>query len=157
MARNVKCIALALISIIFTLSFSLAQAQTVRAEVVASNLQNPWAVAFLPGGRFLVTERPGRLRVIEPNGEMGEPVLGLPSMAAQGQGGLLDVLLDTDFVNNNTLYFCFSEPGQGGNSTALAKARLSSDRLRLEDLKVIFSQQPKVVSSAHFGCRIVER
>jgi len=156
MACNVKCIALALISIIFTLASPLAQAQTVRAEVVATNLQNPWALAFLPGGRFLVTERPGRLRVIEPNGEMGEPVLGLPSMAAQGQGGLLDVLLDTDFVNNNTMYFCFSEPGQGGNSTALAKARLSSDRLRLEDLKVIFSQKPKVVSSAHFGCRIVE-
>jgi glucose/arabinose dehydrogenase len=77
-------------------------------------------------------------------------------MAAHGQGGLLDLLLDTDFVNNNILYFCFSEPGQGGNSTAIAKARLSPDRLRLEELKVIFSQKPKVVSSAHFGCRIVE-
>ena len=152
----VKCIALAHISIIFTLATSLAQAQTVRAQVVASNLQNPWAVAFLPDGRFLVTERLGRLRVIEPNGEIGEPILGLPSMVSQGQGGLMDVLLDADFVINNTVYFCFSEPGQGGNSTALARARLSSDRLRLEELKIIFSQKPKVFSSAHFGCRIVE-
>ena len=156
MACIVKCIAFAHISIIFTLATSLAQAQTVRAQVVASNLQNPWAVAFLPGGRFLVTERLGRLRVIEPNGEMGGPVLGLPSMVSQGQGGLMDVLLDADFVINNTLYFCFSEPGQGGNSTALARARLSSDRLRLEEMKIIFSQKPKVFSSAHFGCRIVE-
>ena len=152
----VKCVAFAHISIIFTLATSLAQAQTVRAQVVASNLQNPWSVAFLPDGRFLVTERFGRLRVIEPNGEMGEPVLGLPSMVSQGQGGLMDVLLDADFVINNTLYFCFSEPGQGGNSTALARARLSSDRLRLEEMKIIFSQKPKVFSSAHFGCRIVE-
>ena len=152
----VKYIALAHIPIIFTLATSLAQAQTVRAQVVASNLQNPWAVAFLPDSRFLVTERLGRLRVIEPNGEMGEPVLGLPSMVSQGQGGLMDVLLDADFVINNTVYFCFSEPGQGGNSTALARARLSSDRLRLEEMKIIFSQKPKVFSSAHFGCRIVE-
>ena len=156
MACIVKFIALVFISISFTLATPLAQAQMARAQVVASNLQNPWALAFLPDGRFLVTERPGRLRVIEPNGEVGEPVLGLPSMVAQGQGGLLDVLLDTDFVNNSTLYFCFSETGQGGNSTALARARLSSDRLRLEELKIIFSQKPKVASSAHFGCRIVE-
>ena len=156
MACIVKCIFFALFSTIFAVVTPLAQAQMARAQVVASNLQNPWALAFLPGGRFLVTERPGRLRVIEPNGEVGEPVLGLPGTAAQGQGGLMDVLLDTDFVFNNTLYFCFSEPGQGGNSTALARARLSSDRLRLEELKIIFSQKPKVVSSAHFGCRIVE-
>ena len=132
MAWILKYFALALISIIFSLATPLTQAQTARAEVVASNLQNPWAVAFLPDGRFLVTERPGRLRVIEPNGEMGEPVLGLPAMAAQGQGGLLDVLLDTDFVNNNTLYFCFSEPGQGGNYTALAKARFRLVRKTLQ-------------------------
>ena len=156
MACIVKYLTITLITITSTFAMPLAQAKSVRAEVVASNLQNPWAVAFLPEGRFLVTERPGRLRVIEPNGEVGEPVLGLPSIAAQGQGGLLDVLLDTDFVNNSTLYFCFSEPGQVGNSTALAKARLSPDRLRLEDLKIIFTQKPKVVSSAHFGCRIVE-
>ena len=104
-ATQPKHIALALTSIIFALATPLAQAQTVRAEVLASNLQNPWAMAFLPDGRFLVTERPGRLRVIEPNGEISQPVLGLPGMVAQGQGGLLDVLVDTDFVNNNTFWF----------------------------------------------------
>lgn len=140
----------------FALTGPLAQAQSVRAEVVASNLQNPWAVAFLPEGRFLITERSGRLRVIEANGRLGEPVQGLPDVAAQGQGGLLDVLLDADFARNRTLFFCYSEPGSGGNSTALARAQLSTDRTRLEDLKIIFSQKPKVASSAHFGCRIVE-
>ncbi|WP_232834485.1 PQQ-dependent sugar dehydrogenase [Rhodoferax ferrireducens] len=132
------------------------RAQTVRPDVVASGLQNPWAVAFLPEGRFLVTERPGRMRVIEANGKIGTALEGLPKVAAGGQGGLLDVVLDTDFARNRTLFFCFSEPGQTGNSTALARARLSEDRTRLEEVKVIFSQQPKMASSAHFGCRIVE-
>ncbi len=154
MTRTAKFIALSALS--FALTAPLAQAQSVRAEVVASRLQNPWAVAFLPEGRFLVTERPGRLRVIEANGQVGEPVQGVPDVVAQGQGGLLDVLLDADFARNRTLFFCFSEPGSGGNSTALARAQLSTDRTRLDNLKVIFSQKPKVASSAHFGCRIVE-
>jgi glucose/arabinose dehydrogenase len=131
-------------------------AQTVRPETVASGLQNPWAVAFLPEGRFLVTERPGRLRVVEANGAVGPAVAGVPAVSAMGQGGLLDLLLDADFARNRTLFFCFSEPGLLGNSTALARARLSQDRSRLEDVKVIFSQQPKVISTAHFGCRLVE-
>ena len=133
-----------------------AQAQTVRPEVVASGLQHPWAVAFLPEGRFLVTERTGALRVVEADGRVQTPLAGLPNLAAAGQGGLLDLVLDSDFGRNRVLYFCFSEPGAGGNSTALARARLSDDQLRLEDVKVIFSQKPKVNSSAHFGCRIVE-
>jgi len=120
-------------------------------------LQHPWALAFLPEGRFLVTERPGRLRVIEPDGRKSDPVTGLPEVAAGGQGGLLDVITDSAFAKNRTIYFCYSEPGQGTtNSTALARARLSDDRTRLEDVKVIFSQKPKVSSTAHFGCRIVE-
>lgn len=131
-------------------------AQTVRTEVVASGLQHPWAVAFLPEGRFLVSERVGDFRVIEANGKMGTALGGVPKVAARGQGGLLDVVLDGDFARNRTLFFCFSEAGPGGNSTALARARLSDDRTRLEDVKVIFSQKPKVASSAHFGCRIVE-
>ena len=132
------------------------KAQTVRTEVVASGLQNPWAVAFLPEGRFLVTERPGRIRVVEASGKTGAALTGVPEVAAGGQGGMLDVVVDADFVRNRTLFFCFSEPGGTGNSTALARARLSDDRVRLEDVKVIFSQKPKVASSAHFGCRIVE-
>jgi len=103
-----------------------------------------------------VAERPGRIRVIESDGRLNPPLAGLPPVAAGGQGGLLDLVLDSGFAQNNTLYFCFSEPGNGGNSTALARARLSADRTRLEDLRVIFSQQPKVASSLHFGCRIVE-
>ena len=136
---------------------NLANAQGVRLEVVASGLQNPWALAFLPDGRFLVTERPGRLRVVDANGKLGAAIEGLPDVAASGQGGLLDVLLDADFASNRTLYFCFSEPGPGNsNSTALARAILSADAARLADVKIIFSQKPKISSSLHFGCRIIE-
>jgi len=135
--------------------FALAQA---RPETVASGLENPWGVSFLPGGRFVVTERPGRLRLIGADGKIGPPIAGLPAIAAGGQGGLLDVLADSGFEKNRTLYFCFSEPEAGGsaNSTALASAQLSVDGARLENLKIIFSQKPKVASRAHFGCRIVE-
>ena len=137
-----------------------AQAQAVRAQTVASGLQNPWALAFLPEGRFLVTERDGSMRVVQPDGKVGTPIAGVPDVVANGQGGLLDVLLDGDFARNRTLYFCYSEPAPGtftrGNSTALARATLSADNARLENVKVIFSQKPKFSSSAHFGCRIVE-
>ncbi|WP_371329002.1 PQQ-dependent sugar dehydrogenase [Polaromonas sp. AER18D-145] len=135
-----------------------AQAQTVRPEAVATGLQNPWALAFLPQGRFLVTERPGRLRVVEADGWLGPPVPGLPAIDAGGQGGLLDVITDASFAVNRRIYFCFSEPAAsgGGNSTALARATLAADNSRLEDVQVLFSQKPKFSSSAHFGCRIVE-
>lgn len=138
-----------------------AGALVVEAKAVASGLENPWALAFLPDGRYLVTEKPGRMRIVEADGRLLAPLAGLPAIAAGGQGGLLDVQLDSDFARNRTLYFCFSEPGPNGdtavNSTALARARLSSDATRLEDVKVIFSQQPKYASRLHFGCRIVER
>jgi glucose/arabinose dehydrogenase len=133
-----------------------AAAQSPRVETVAGGLEHPWAVAFIEQGRMLVTERPGRLRVIEPDGRASPAVAGLPAVAAGGQGGLLDVVVDSDYARNRQLYFCFSEPGEGGNSTALAKARLSADRTRLEGMTVIFRQKPKVASSLHFGCRIVE-
>ena len=148
----------AIIFIAVSVLHPTAAAQGVRPETVASGLQNPWAVAFLPGGRFLVSERGGRLRVVEPDGRLSKPVEGLPKVAAGGQGGLLDVLLDADFASNRTLYFCFSEPASigNGNSTALARATLNADMTRLADVKVIFSQKPKFSSSLHFGCRIVE-
>lgn len=132
-----------------------------RPVVVASGIENPWAVAFLPGGRFLVTEKLGRMRIIEPDGKVGAPLPGMPEVAIGGQGGLLDVVLDSAFETNRTLYFCFSEPEPGpdagrGNSTALARAQLSNDRSRLENVRVIFTQRPKVASRNHFGCRIAE-
>jgi len=125
---------------------------------VASGLENPWAVAFIDGGRFLVTERPGRMRVVSASGQLGEPLAGLPRVDAGGQGGLLDVITDSDFARKRTVYFCYAEPTAtgGGNSTALASARLSADATRLEGVKVLFSQKPKVDSRAHFGCRIAE-
>jgi glucose/arabinose dehydrogenase len=142
--------------VVFCLIPTVGQAQELLADPVARDLEHPWAVAFLPQGRFLVTERPGRMRVVEADGKLGAPLAGVPEVAAGGQGGLLDLVLDSGFATNRTLYFCFSEPGRIGNSTALARARLSADASRLEDVKVIFSQKPKVSSSLHFGCRIVE-
>ena len=157
----------ALTAIIFIAIFLLkpfvhaqAQPSAVRPEVVATGLQNPWAVAFLPEGQFLITERLGRLRLVQADGKLGASVAGLPDVASGGQGGLLDVVLDSNFSKNRTLYFCFSEPAatgnSNGNSTALARASLSLDNARLDNVKVIFSQKPKFASSAHFGCRIVE-
>lgn len=108
----------------------------------------------------MVTERPGRLRIVGADGQLAAPVAGLPQIAAGGQGGLLDVLADSAFGKNRTLYFyfCFSEPDASGSadSTALARARLSADGSRLDGLGIIFSQKPKVASRNHFGCRIVE-
>jgi glucose/arabinose dehydrogenase len=136
-----------------------AAAQALRLETVASGLQNPWAIAFLPDGGYLVTERSGALRRVERNGAVSAPLAGVPTLAVGGQGGLLDLVLDSDFVNNRTLYFCYSEPDSstgGTNSTALARATLADDGKSLRDVKVLFSQLPKVASSGHFGCRIVE-
>lgn len=132
------------------------QADALRTETVASGLEHPWALAFLPGGQFLVTERPGRLRVVDAQGRVRPPIDGVPAVDARGQGGLLDVLLDSDFARNRQLYLCYAEPGTGGNSTAMARARLSEDTRSLTEVQVIFSQQPKVASHAHFGCRIAE-
>jgi glucose/arabinose dehydrogenase len=135
-----------------------AQLPTVNTEVVARGLQNPWGLAFVGDGRMLVTERPGRMRVIEANGRVGDALSGVPQVDAVGQGGLLDVIADRNFERNRTLHFCYSEPAAtgSGNSTAMASARLSDDGRSLEEVKVIFSQKPKFSSRLHFGCRIVQ-
>jgi glucose/arabinose dehydrogenase len=146
----------ALIAASFFTTFGAAFAQDLKTTTIAQGLDHPWAVAFLPDGRFLVTERSGRMRVIQADGKVGSPLAGVPEVVAAGQGGLLDLVLDSGFAGNRQLYFCFSEPGPGGNSTALARARLSVDSSRLDEVKVIFSQKPKVSSNLHFGCRIVE-
>ena len=134
-----------------------AQAQAeaeVKVETVAEGLEHPWGLAFLPDGAMLVTERPGRLRVVR-KGVLSEPVAGMPEVSARGQGGLLDLALDADFASNRTMFFSFSEPRpEGGNGTSVARARLSADGSALEDVKVIFRQQPAIQSDAHFGGRI---
>ncbi|HTH81075.1 MAG TPA: PQQ-dependent sugar dehydrogenase [Ramlibacter sp.] len=133
-----------------------AFAQTLRSETVASGLEHPWSVAFLPGGHFLVTERPGRMRIVAPGGGIGAPIAGVPAVAASGQGGLHDVILDSGFSSNRELFFCYAESGEGGSGTAVARARLSADETRLENLKVIFRQKPKTTGNLQYGCRIVE-
>src|SRR5688500_13937189 len=104
------CTAVAGFAVCFLIPTAV-QAQELRAEPVARGLEHPWAVAFLPQGRFLVTERPGRIRVIEADGKLGPPLAGVPEVAAGGQGGLLDLVLDSGFSSNRVFYFCFSEPG----------------------------------------------
>jgi glucose/arabinose dehydrogenase len=125
----------------------------VKAATVARGLQHPWGLAFLPDGRYLVTERPGRMRIVERDGKVGAPLAGLPAVDARGQGGLLDVVLDPKHAENRLVYWSYSEPGDSGNGTAVARARL--DGTRLADVQVIFRQQPKVASTAHFGSRLV--
>jgi glucose/arabinose dehydrogenase len=133
----------------------LANAMAVepRAVAVARGLANPWAVAFLPDGRFLVTERPGRLRIVERDGRVGEPVAGLPPVDAGGQCGLLDVVLDPKFADNALVYWSYAEAGEGGNSTAVARGRLQGNGL--VEVQKIFTQLPKVSSRQHCGSRLV--
>jgi glucose/arabinose dehydrogenase len=125
----------------------------VRAETVARGLENPWGLAFLPDGRMLVTERPGRLRIVAVDGSLSPPLAGVPAVYARGQGGLLDVALDPDFANTRLVYFTYAEPGAGGAGTTAARARLVDDRL--EDLQVIYRQRPKVEGGGHYGSRLV--
>lgn len=132
------------------------QPVTLKPITVARGLDHPWGLAFLPDGRLLVTERPGRMRIVAADGRLGEPLAGLPAVVASGQGGLLDVALDPAFAINHRVYWSYSEADpQGGraNGTAVARGRL--DGGRLADVEVIFRQQPKVASSAHFGSRLV--
>ena len=139
----------------------LGAAGPARAQssvvTVAHGLVNPWAVAFLPDGRFLVTERPGRMRIVAADGKLGPPLPGLPTVVAEGQGGLLDVVTDPKFTNNRLVYWSYSEPGEAGtNGTAVARARLDGEHgaERLTSVQIIFRQAPKVASRLHFGSRL---
>jgi glucose/arabinose dehydrogenase len=129
---------------------------TIRSEVIASGVAHPWAIVFLPDGRMLVTERAGRLRVITRAGQISEPVAGLPAVDARGQGGLLDVVLSPSFAQDRLIYWSYSEPrGDGANGTSVARGRLSEDARRVENVSVIFQQNPAWASTGHFGSRLV--
>ena len=134
------------------------KASNVAFDVVtvATGIENPWGLAFLPNGKMLVTERPGRLRVVGADGKLSEPVAGLPQVDARGQGGLLDVSLDPNFASNGLIYWTYAEPGDGVNNTAAARGKLVDGATpRVEDVKVIYSQRPSLNSRAHFGSRLV--
>ncbi|MFK4074971.1 PQQ-dependent sugar dehydrogenase [Ectopseudomonas khazarica] len=128
----------------------------VDVVTVAEGLRNPWAVAVLPDGQgFLVSERPGMLRRVSATGQLSPPLRGVPGVFAVGQGGLLDVVLSPDFVEDRLVYLSYAEAGDGAAGTAVGRGRLSADSRALENFTVIFRQQPKLSTGTHFGSRLV--
>lgn len=134
-----------------------SSAGPLSVETVASGLENPWGLAFLPDGRMLVTERAGRLRIVSRSGTVSAPVAGLPPVYATGQGGLLDVALAPDFASSGTIFLSYAEPREGASGTSVARARLVEDGgdARLDGLTVIFRQSPAAGGSNHYGSRLV--
>lgn len=122
-----------------------------KATIVTSSLASPWGIASLPDGRFLVTEKAGRMRIVSSSGSLSEPISGVPKVNASGQGGLLGLCLDPDFVFTRMVYWSFSEPG---NLTAIAKGRLSADDRVLENVTVIYRATPAYGGSLHYGGRV---
>ncbi len=127
----------------------------LRVTTIVQGLQNPWGLAFLPDGRALVTERAGRLRILDLGTRtLSTPVTGLPAIWAQGQGGLLDVALDPDFASNQRVYLSYAEVGGDGRAgTAVMRGQLVGQAL--QNVQVIFRQSPKLSTGNHFGSRLV--
>ena len=163
MSRYSWSLALAAFTLMPTLAQALPETYYPSEEgqltvaTVAEGLRNPWALAFLPDGKhILVTEKPGDLRVISPEGKVGPPLSGVPSVWAKGQGGLLDVVLSPDFTSDRTVYLSYAEEGDDGKAgTAVGRGQLSSDLRHLDDFTVIFRQQPKLSEGNHFGGKLV--
>jgi aldose sugar dehydrogenase len=128
----------------------------LEVQTVASGLAHPWALAFLPDGRMLVTERSGRIRIVTAEGQLSPPLKGVPEVFATGQGGLLDIVTDKSYAQNKTVYFCFAERTSGGGRTAVARAKLNDEGGRLDELKIIFRQEGPLSSGNHYGCRIAQ-
>ncbi len=131
-----------------------SEVQRFRAQTFTAGLESPWGLAFLPDGRLLVSERPGRLRLVAADGRLDpQPVAGLPPIATIGQGGLLDVALHPDFARNALVYLSYVAEGAGGYGTEVLRGRLDGHALR--DVQVIFRMQPKSRAGHHFGSRLV--
>jgi glucose/arabinose dehydrogenase len=124
-----------------------------RLVRIVEGLEQPWSLAFLPDGRMLVTEKAGRLRMVEEGRLRAQPIAGLPPVAVHGQGGLQDVALHPDFQKNQLVYIAYAARGPDGVGTELARARLVGHRL--ENLEVLFRQSPKGSRGQHFGGRII--
>jgi glucose/arabinose dehydrogenase len=133
-----------------------SSAGELEVRTIARGLVNPWALAFLPDGTMLVTERAGRMRIVSAEGQVSPPLKGVPDVWASGQGGLHDVIIDKAFAQNRTLYFCFAERTEGGGRTTTARAKLNDGSGRLDDVKIIFRQQGPLSSGYHYGCRIAQ-
>lgn len=133
-----------------------SSAGPLDVQTFASGLAHPWGLAFLPDGKILVTERPGRMRIVSAEGQLSPPLKNVPEVWASGQGGLLDVIADTAFAQNRTIFFCYAERVSGGGRTAVARAKLDDGAGRLDELKVIFRQEGPLSSGGHYGCRIVQ-
>lgn len=123
-----------------------------HVDVLAKGLEKPWAVEPLPNGDFLVTEKPGRLRIVSAKGEVGPAISGVPRVDARGQGGLLDVALSPKFESDRTIFFSYAEPREGGNGTAVARAVLSENALK--EVRVIFRVMPTYAGTMHYGSRL---
>lgn len=142
------------------LSAAVAAAQVVSTEeyrlrvvTLVRGLEHPWSLAFLPDGRMLVTERPGRLRIVQNGRLLADAVAGLPPIIARGQGGLLDVALHPDFADNSWVYLAYAGPGPGGMGTEVARGKLVGNRL--DKVQILFRQEPKSDGRQHFGARQV--
>src|SRR5688572_30338884 len=134
-----------------------SSAGPLRVDTVANGLAHPWGLQFLPDGRMLVTERPGRMRIVSRDGKLSPAVQGVPQVFARGQGGLLDVALDRNFAQNRTIYFSYAEPYQGGARTTLARAMLDGGQQpSLTDIKLIYQQPGPPSRGNHFAGRIVQ-
>ena len=131
----------------------------VKEVVKAGSIESPWAVEFLPGGKFLITERTkGQFRIVDKDGKVSAPIKnGVPAVMTLGQGGLLDVALDPDFAKNQMIYWSYAEPaGDGANNTAVAKGKLVDGATpKIENVQVIYHQRPTLKSNLHFGSRLV--
>ncbi|KJZ18677.1 PQQ-dependent sugar dehydrogenase [Loktanella sp. S4079] len=129
---------------------------TLIRETITEGLNHPWGMDQLPDGSWLVTERPGYLRIVSPTGETSAPIVGLPEVSARRQGGLLDVVVADDFAQTQRVWWSYAEPrGFASNTTAVATGVLSKDRATMTDVTVIFRQEPAWNSRLHFGSRLV--
>lgn len=126
-----------------------------KATKITTSLENPWGIISLPDGRFLITEKAGRMRIVTTNGTIGDPIAGVPKVNDAGQGGLLGLCLDPDFKTNRMVYWAFSEAGAQGNVTAIAKGRLSDNEKALEQVTVIYRANPAYAGNLHYGSRLV--
>lgn len=135
----------------------IAEDITLKQEVLVEGLDRAWGMAPLPDGTWLITERPGNLRIYNPaDGSLSDPVAGLPEVSFTRQGGLLDVAVRDDFAETRRVWLSFAEPrGEGTDSTSVATGRLSDDGTTLEDMRVIFQQNPAWESELHYGSRLV--